>query len=336
MLSDDVNDAPVLVQPDVGIASGRPDPKAFSSFQMTQNDLYHIFILALHPLQRKILYWHHKTTHGCVNCKNRRFTMNKTFSTILIVIAGLALAGGIFFAGNIYARANAYGPYMMVGYGRNNDNYVHGPGMLNGRNSHGMGPGMMHGGYGWNNGTNTDVTPLTVDQAKTAAEKYIQTLNTQGLETGEVMIFDNNAYVAVKETETGLGAFELLVDPVSQIAYPEYGPNMMWNLKYSDTNHTNMMGGNGMMNGRSYQNQIPAEVAAEMTVTPEQAVEYAQQYLDTNYSGAAAATVPLQFYGYYTLDFEKDGRIAGMLSVNGYNGQIFLHTWHGTFIEEAE
>ena len=44
----------------------------------------------------------------------------------------------------------------------------------------------------------------------------------------------------------------------------------------------------------------------------------------------------MQFYGYYTLDFEKDGRIAGMLSVNGYSGQVFLHTWHGTFIEEAE
>ena len=33
---------------------------------------------------------------------------------------------------------------------------------------------------------------------------------------------------------------------------------------------------------------------------------------------------------------EKDGKIIGMLSVNGYNGQIFLHTWHGTFIQEVE
>jgi len=38
----------------------------------------------------------------------------------------------------------------------------------------------------------------------------------------------------------------------------------------------------------------------------------------------------------YTLDFEKDGKVAGMLSVNGYSGQVFLHTWHGTFIEESE
>jgi len=268
--------------------------------------------------------------------------MNKTLSTILIVIAVLALVGGVFFAGSTYARANAYGPGMMFGYSNNN---AYGPGMMNGNNgygmmdsgrgSYGMGPGMM-GRNGWNNGTSTNGTPLTIDQAKAAAEKYIQTLNIQGFETGEVMIFDNNAYVIVKESESGLGAFELLVNPVSQVAYPEYGPNMMWNLKYSGLNHSGMMGGLGMMDGWNYQATPPANVSAEMTITSEQAVEYAQQYLDTNNAGAIAATDPMQFYGYYTLDFEKDGKIVGMLSINGYNGQAFLHTWHGTFIKEAE
>lgn len=280
--------------------------------------------------------------------------MNKTLSTTLVVIAVLVLAGGVFFAGSMYARANAYGPAWMFGYGWNNNNnygpgmmgrgynnnqsnYSYGPGMMgSGRGGYGMGPGMM-GGYGWNNGTNSNVTPLTIDQAKAAAENYIQALNIQGLETGEVMIFDNNAYVIVKESDTGLGAFELLVDPISQIAYPEYGPNMMWNLKYGGLGHNSMMGGRGgMMGGWNYQYTVPSNVSAEMTVTPEQAVEYAQQYLDNNYAGAIAATDPMQFYGYYTLDFEKDGQIVGMLSISGYNGQAFLHTWHGAFIEEAE
>ena len=95
-----------------------------------------------------------------------------------------------------------------------------------------------------------------------------------------------------------------------------------------------MMGGNGnMMSG--WDNTTPANVSATMTVTLEQAIAYAQKYLDANISGATAATDPIQFYGYYTLDFEKDGKVAGMLSVNGYSGQVFLHTWHGTFIEEA-
>ncbi len=268
--------------------------------------------------------------------------MNKTLSTILIVIAVLVLAGGVFFAGSMYAGANAYGPSMMFSNQRNNNN-TYGPGMMgSGRSGYGMGPGMMNGN-GWNNGANTNVTPLTIDQAKAAAEKYIQTLNIQGLETGEVMIFDNNAYVIVKESESGLGAFELLVDPASQVAYPEYGPNMMWNLKYGGLGHSNMMGSGGMMGGNAgmmsgwnYQSTPSANVSSEMTVTPEQAIQYAQQYLDANTAGATAATDPMQFYGYYTLDFEKDGQIVGMLSVNGYNGQIFLHTWHGTFIEETE
>ncbi|MHB8779499.1 MAG: hypothetical protein ACYC6R_17335 [Anaerolineales bacterium] len=271
--------------------------------------------------------------------------MNKILSTTLIVIAVLALAGGVFFAGTMYARAYAYGPAMMFGYG-NNESY--GPGMVGGNSNSGY--GMMNGGSGYNmmnrngsnNGANSNVKPLTVDQAKAAAGKYIQSVKLQRLEVGEVMIFDNNAYVIVKESDTGLGAFELLVDPYSQTAYPEFGPNMMWNLKYGGLNHdgmmsgNSMMGANGMMNGWDYKATPSTTVSAEMTVSLEQAIEYAQKYLDANSAGAIAATDPMQFYGYYTLDFERDGKVAGMLSVNGYNGQIFLHTWHGAFIEEAK
>jgi hypothetical protein len=273
--------------------------------------------------------------------------MNKTISTTLTVVAILALAGILFFAGSMYARANALGPSMMGGYGWNNDN-TYGPNMMNGRSMmggnggmmNGFGPSMM-GGYAYNN---ANLTPLTADQTKAAAEKYLANLNNSDLEIAEIMIFDNNGYVIVREASTGLGAFELLVDPFSQIAYPEHGPNMMWNLKYNGLNHNNMMngfggmmgmmGGNGMM--RNWNSATPLDVNAEMTVTPDQAIEYAQAYLDTNVSGATATTAPMKFYGYYTLDFEKDGKIAGMLSVNGYSGQLFLHTWHGTFIEETE
>jgi hypothetical protein len=274
--------------------------------------------------------------------------MNKTLSTTLTVIAVLALAAVIFFAGSMYARANAFGPSMMNGYGWNNDN-TYGPSMMNGRGSgmmggNGMGPNMM-GGYGYNN---ANLPTLTIDQAKAAAEKYLANLNKSDLEIAEIMIFDNNGYVIVKEASTGIGAFELLVDPASQIAYPEHGPNIMWNLKYSGLNHDNMMGGQGGMMGGgmmmggygnmmgNWNSTAPLDVSADLTVTPEQAIESAQQYLDANVSGATAAEAPIQFYGYYTLDFEKDGKVAGMLSVNGYSGQVFLHTWHGTFIEETE
>lgn len=280
--------------------------------------------------------------------------MNKTLSTTLTVLAVIALAAVVFFVGSMYARMNAFGPSMMSGYGWNNNN-AYGPSMMNGR-----GPNMMGGNGGMMNGQRmmgdygydtTNVTPLTIDQAKAAAENYLANLNNSDLEITEIMIFDNNGYVVVKEISTGIGAFELLVDPVSQTAYPEHGPNMMWNLKYSGLNHDNMMGGNGygmmsnggmmnMMGGygnmmQGWNSTTPIDVTATMTVTPEQAVEYAQKYLDASFPGATVEH-PTQFYGYYTLDFEKDGKIAGMLSVNGYSGQVFLHTWHGEFIEEAE
>lgn len=266
--------------------------------------------------------------------------MNKVVRNTLIVLAILVLAGGIFFAGNMVARASLFGPAgMMGGYGWNaTNNGAYGPGMMGGsRSGYGMmggsraGYGMM-GGYGYNN---TNATPLTLDEAKIAAETYLATLNNSDLEVSEIMIFDNNAYVVVIEKSTGLGAFELLVDPTTRVAYPEHGPNIMWNLKYGGLNHQNMMGGGyGMMGGYGLSSSVPAEVSAEMTVTPEKAIEYAQAYLDANLAGATAATDPVRFYGYYTLDFERDGVVVGMLSVNGFSGQVFLHTWHGTFIQE--
>lgn len=265
--------------------------------------------------------------------------MNKTFVTVLIIVAVVVLAVGAFFAGAVYTRSN-----MMFGWGGN----TYGFNMMSMMRGNG---GMMNGNdmmRGYNN--NADNTPLTVDQAKAAAEKYIANLNNADLKVTEVMIFDNNAYVVVKESSTGIGAFELLVDSNSQTAYPEHGPNMMWNLKYSGLDHQYMMGsGNGMMGmmggnysmvnmmgGNGWDTSVPTNVSASMPVTAEQAIQNAQKYLDANVSGSTAATDPIQFYGYYTLDFEKNGKVAGMLSVNGYSGQVFLHTWHGTFVEESE
>lgn len=263
--------------------------------------------------------------------------MNKTLSILLIVIAVLVLATGAFIAGTIYARSYVYGPSGMMNMTGNNT----GPGNMMGGNG-----GMMNM-MGGNSNNNANLVPVTVDQARAVAEKYLANLKNDDLKIAEIMIFDNNAYVLVKEASTGLGAFELLVDSLSQTAYPEHGPNMMWNLKYGALNHQSMMGNNsgmmggsgGMMNmmsGYAWDDTTPADISSNMTITSEQAIQIAQKYLDTNITGATTASDPTQFYGYYTLDFEKEGKAAGMLSVNGYSRQVFLHPWHGTFIEETE
>lgn len=276
--------------------------------------------------------------------------MNKTLKVILIVIGALVVIGGLAVAAGFafmnWRASSQYGfqgvPPMMRGYG-------YGPGpMMGGRGYGPDGFGPMMGGRG---GYGQNVQPLTVDEAKQAAQKYVDGLGINNLALGDVMIFSNNAYVAVKEADTGIGAFELLVDPVNKVAYPEPGANIMWNLKYGAVNQSRMMAGHGMgwmtlapgasagVGGYGQNGVVlptPANVTLDMPISADQAVKDAQAYLDSHNTGATASSTPAQFYGYYTLDFSKDGKTVGMLSINGYNGEIFLHTWHGTFIQEGQ
>jgi len=39
------------------------------------------------------------------------------------------------------------------------------------------------------------------------------------------------------------------------------------------------------------------------------------------------------FPGYYTFDFGRK-EVEGMLSVNAYTGEVWVHTWHGFFLGE--
>ena len=77
------------------------------------------------------------------------------------------------------------------------------------------------------------------------------------------------------------------------------------------------------------------QASSTMTISKDKAQQLAQTYLDANFKGAKTE-MATQFYGYYTFDFEKDGKIQGMFSVNGYTGQTWYHGWHGAFIDEKE
>jgi hypothetical protein len=260
--------------------------------------------------------------------------MNKTLTIALLIIGGIVLTALTFGGGVMVARAD------WGSFGINPSNMM---GLSSSANNQGY--SMMANGYnmmgGNRSGASSNVKPLTVAQAKQAVESYLKGLNNPDLALKEIMIFDNNAYARITEKSTGIGAMELLVDPASMSVFPEYGPNMMWNLKYGHMSSAGgMMGGNGMMGGRNSMmggyNSNTGSVSATMTVTSEQAAKIAQQYLDQQFPGQKAATEPDPFYGYYTIDILKDGKPTGMLSVNGFSGQVFFHTWHGTFIEISE
>ena len=150
------------------------------------------------------------------------------------------------------------------------------------------------------------------------------------------MEFSSNFYVIVAEKSTGIGAFELIVAR-NGIVYPEPGPNMMWNTKYGhmvSAGGYGMMGSWGMMGGWGGPAYTPP-AGPSSQLTRDQARRILQTWLNQAFPGTKAEA-GMPFYGYFTFDFERDGKAAGMASVNAFSGQVWYHTWHGTFIQERD
>ncbi len=219
------------------------------------------------------------------------------------------------------------GGMMMGGYGM--------MGMMNMMGGQGMmGNWANQNGYGMMDGWTppAELAPagdaLTLDEAVAVAQAYVAAQNDTNLALGEVIQFSNHFYAQAVEVESGRAAFEFLIDPVNGTVYPEPGPNMMWNLRYGM--HT------GLYAGMTSQSNVPAGAdGVELTVSPEDARASAQQFLDATYPGLTAAADADTFYGYYTFEVSEGETVAGMLSVNGYTGQVWFHQWHGDFIAES-
>ncbi|MFR0355134.1 hypothetical protein [Streptomyces sediminimaris] len=184
-----------------------------------------------------------------------------------------------------------------------------GSGMMGGGGGS-WGPGMMGRGMTgnwWLAGDGSRVR--TLDQARQRAAAFADRL---GLRVGEVMQFSRNFYAEL-ETTAGRPATEVLVDPADGAVQIEYGPAMMWNSDY------------GMHYGR--QDQVRVSAA--------QARSIAGQWL-RDHDGSLTAGEPDAYPGYYTLHTMRSGKITGMLSVNAYTGQVWPHTWHGTYIATSQ
>ncbi len=273
----------------------------------------------------------------------------RTLSIIGLVLLGAILFLGGMFLGQARASVDAFFPGNMMftgspnarayGYnmmGNNASMMNRGIGMMgNGSNMMSGGYGMMGSGFGMMGGYGApaNVDPLTIEEAETAVNNYLASFGDNDLALGEVMIFDNHAYAQILDKSSGSGAFEVLVDPVSRNVYPEPGPNMMWNTEYG---HMGGLGGYGVMGGMMRRGMMGNFATnAEISVTGEEAIGIAQKYLDTNLPGTTADKTADPFPGYYTIHVLRDGETIGMLSVNAYTGQVFLHHWHGDFLEMA-
>ncbi len=178
-----------------------------------------------------------------------------------------------------------------------------------------MGPGMMGKGRFFQDPAQQGER-ISIDEAFEAAQEYVSGID-ENLRVVEVMEFSQNFYAVVLETDTDRGAVELLIDPQTASVGLEIGPTRMWNTKY------------GHMRMR-------VDELTDNALTIEDAAAAAQAYLDAEINGAVVEADGIDFYGYYSFDYKIDNEVAGMLSVNGTSGQVWLHTWHGTFIAEKE
>lgn len=248
----------------------------------------------------------------------------------ILIVAGALVCTGVFIGRRYFSASANFAAYPHLGWYGNGEGGGFGPGM--------MGHGMMddvpyRNGLRGNTTTNENVTPLTTEQAYQAGSNYLATLNLPDLMISEVIVFDNVAVVRVLEQSTGIGAFDLFVDPISQSVIPTMGPSTAWNIKYGSIVPVGMMHG-WMANQGTL--TVPTNVTADMVVTAGQAVTDAQAYLDNANTGATADTSAQAFFGYYSIKVMKDGNVIGILSVNGTSGQVFMPNWFGNYVTSQD
>jgi hypothetical protein len=253
----------------------------------------------------------------------------KIITIAILVITAIALTTASVFA--YMGRPGYYTPYTTsTGTTGTTGTYVTYPsgtavyrGYYGGMMGGGWGCGGMSArfGYGAPAYTYPTASQLNITTAAAIAQNYLISTGSTNLEVSQVEEYALNFYVFVREKDTGTGAFELLVDKYTGTISPEMGPNMMWNTKYGMRN--DMMG------------WLTGTAITPATVTADQAKADAQQYLDAYYPGTNAGDTQA-FYGYYHVEVLLSGKVYGMLSVNGYTGQVWYHTWHGTFIQEID
>ncbi|MCS4541513.1 MAG: PepSY domain-containing protein [Euryarchaeota archaeon] len=151
-----------------------------------------------------------------------------------------------------------------------------------------------------------------VNKAKEIAENYLKA--NSNLKIDEIIEFIAQFEVEVKEKDTGMHAFEFLVDKYTGNIIPEMGPNMMWNTKY------------GHM---AYGYNVPMSIAGN------QAMEILENFIKQNNLGISVGD-PEVYYGFYEFHGKKDGKTVAQINVNGYTGQILFENWHGQVLNVFE
>jgi len=224
-------------------------------------------------------------------------------AVVIIILAFLAFRPMAF--GPVSSQGDASGPWPMgrgMGFGS-------GPGMMQGYNySSGqriMGSGNMMGYEDMMALYYPGAKPISAESAllsmKELANQYSPNLIVE-----DFMSFSGNYYAILEDNESKKAMAEVLVDRYSGLSRPEPGPNMMWNTVFG--------AGRERSGGKS----------------PAEAKKIAEDFL-ADYLPGAKVMETAALPGYYTFDFGRKD-IEGMLSVNAYDAEIWVHTWHGFYL----
>jgi hypothetical protein len=169
-----------------------------------------------------------------------------------------------------------------------------------------MGPGMMYGsGYSIAGcpGMAT-YSPVSLPISQRDALRNLENFSSRygaNVRIEDFMIFSNNYYADLVDASSDLGLVEVLVDRYNGNTYREPGPNAMWDVRY---------GGRGALGEQRYDLVVAQNVS--------------EVFLNGYLSGSRVMRSKA-FPGYYTFDFGRS-EIDGMLSVNYYTGDIWVHT----------
>jgi hypothetical protein len=197
----------------------------------------------------------------------------------------------------------------------------------------------------FNNEDYSNVDKLDFETLEDRVNDYLDEFE-EALEIADIFIFsDTDYYYSIVEKDTGMGAMELLVNPYTGNVYLEYGPNMMWNLKYGMMRNQNTYGYGGMMRNQNRSEQwyddydndnyvLDGEIEVNK-LSFDEALSKGNEFLKRQPGGYSLSDSYHEFYGYFTFHVENEGDASGMLSVNAFTGEVWFHDWHGDLIEIA-
>lgn len=174
-------------------------------------------------------------------------------------------------------------------------------------------------GAPWSMGDPAKPLSLTRIRVGTAARDVMSFLDEHGyknIKIERIIEFDLYYYVVLKEKGVQHPATEVIVAPYSGHVYPSPGAATMWNTRYG-------------IRG-SLRDSGPAKNDTRR-LNEKQAERFAQAFLKAAGGGYKVSSGE-HFYGYRSFTFTKDGKIAGILSVNDRTGQVWWDSWLGAFM----